>query len=473
MSGLDITASEGHAVTRKGRRSRLKSGQSHLNGRLFWALLVVVALSPLPFGSARPFLSAAWAVYVGLAGAIYLLAMSRAGEALRRSWSELGLPALLFIVFCGFLVVQIIPFGWIAGPVPVFAVDGWTATVPQISISPGMTILMLLRQLTYGLFFFLCLQVLANDARRSLMLKVVLGVVIAYALLGMINLQAGDTLMGFPKWAYFNVATGPFVNRNSFATFLALGAVMALGLAASQLVRRAERHRHDGVPPNVMSNFFLFMIAYGGLLVVIVATQSRMGLVACLAGSAVVVILTAHALRSLGPLLYGLPVALLGFIGIFLLYGQGLFERLESVDAAREVRGDLYAQVLELIAMRPLTGFGGGSFATAFPLVHAPPVNPDYVWEKAHSTYLSLWSETGIVFGSLPIIAVALVAIRLLANLVQNKGSWSAQAIALGAITVVAVHSTVDFSLEISAVTFLFVALLAAGVSARASSQKR
>jgi O-antigen ligase len=198
-----------------------------------------------------------------------------------------------------------------------------------------------------------------------------------------------------------------------------------------------------------------------------------MGLVACLAGSAIVVLLTAHALRSFGAPLFALPAALVLFIGLFLLYGQGLFERLETVDTATEIRGDLYSQVIELIGMRPWTGYGGGTFPLAFPIVHQPPVSPDYVWERAHSTYLSLWAETGVIFGSLPMIAIALVAVRLITNLAQGKGSWTAQAIALGAITVAAVHSTVDFSLEVSAVTFLFLALTAAGVSARARTREQ
>lgn len=467
MSEIEIRIGSGSiAPASPGRaRPRSRSGQSRLNDILLWALLVVVALSPLPFGSVRPFISGLWALYVGVAGAIYMLALTRAGESLRRPVSDFGVPALLMTVFVGYLVIQLVPFGLVLGAIPVLSAGDWVATTPQISIAPDMTVLMLIRQLTYGLFFLLALQVLANDGRRMRFLVLALAVCTGYALFGMISLHAGDTLLGLPKWAYFNVATGPFVNRNSFATFLSLGAVLALGMAGGEVVRRWQRHRHDGTPPNFWGNLILYVVAYLGLLVVILATESRMGLVACLAGSLVVVLLTIGAMRRLGPLLYALPVTLIAGTAVFLSYGKGFFERLETLDTATEIRGELYQQVMELIMLRPWTGFGGGTFGVAFPIVHAPPVNPDYVWERAHSSYLSLFAETGLIFGLLPVLALGWIAWRMLANLVRGKGSWTSQAIAIGAITVAAVHSTVDFSLEVNAVTFLFLTVVAAGLA--------
>jgi hypothetical protein len=53
----------------------------------------------------------------------------------------------------------------------------------------------------------------------------------------------------------------------------------------------------------------------------------------------------------------------------------------------------------------------------------------------------------------------------MLASLRAGRGSWSGQTVALAAITVCGVHSLLDFSLEIEAVAFTFVALLAAGAA--------
>ena len=131
------------------------------------------------------------------------------------------------------------------------------------------------------------------------------------------------------------------------------------------------------------------------------------------------------------------------------------------------MRGDLYAQVLGMIAARPWLGYGGGAFEAAYPLVHLPPVSPDLVWDKAHSTYLSLWAELGVIAGSIPMLLVAGIGADALRLYLRRRGDWACPAAAVSAIVVVAIHSVVDFSLEIEANVFLFLAILAVGVARR------
>ena len=90
--------------------------------------------------------------------------------------------------------------------------------------------------------------------------------------------------------------------------------------------------------------------------------------------------------------------------------------------------------------------------------------------EQAHSTYLALWAEFGFLFGSLPLLIVLAAAIRLLAS--RLSGLCLA---AIGVIVVAAVHSIVDFSLEIEAVAFIFVAVvfLAIGASLGAADRRQ
>jgi O-antigen ligase len=154
-------------------------------------------------------------------------------------------------------------------------------------------------------------------------------------------------------------------------------------------------------------------------------------------------------------------------------YGDGLLDRLASVDDASETRTTLYSQILALISQRPWTGFGGGSFEIVFPLVHASPVSPDLVWDKAHNTYLALWVEMGVVFGSLPPAILLLTTLHLLRSLIQRVGSWRSQATALGAITVAGVHSLVDFSLEIEANAFVLTSLVALGLAGSTLGRRR
>lgn len=432
-------------------------------------MLLVVVLSPLPFGSNRPIFWGWWAVFVGLVGMAYFAGVARTGERLRVKPGSIYVPFALFAATCAFLVFQLIPFG----SIPIPGTGNVPIAAPTISIAPNMTVLMLLRQLTFGLLFFLMLQVSVNDKRRTTLLNLILISVIAYGAYGLISLQTGDTILGLPKWAYIGSATGPFVNRNSFATYLGFGAIIALASACSTIVRQAERHKHDGRIQNGISTILLYLIAYAFLIGVVIATQSRMGLFATGMGSLAVLLITVGTVRGTRLALYLVPAVIVILAAGLFLYGGGLFERVGSVEFSADVRLNLYRQVLDLIALRPWTGFGGGSFELAFPLVHVPPVSPDVIWNKAHNTYLTLWAELGLVFGSLPIIAIAFVAARLVGGLRNQRGSWTAQTIGVGVIILGAVHSLADFSLEIQADAFLFVVLIAAAVATGAPTSTR
>ena len=120
--------------------------------------------------------------------------------------------------------------------------------------------------------------------------------------------------------------------------------------------------------------------------------------------------------------------------------------------------------------LRPWTGFGGGTFELAFPLVQHAPISPDLVWERAHNTYLALWADLGLIAGSLPILAIAVIGWTLLRNVTVRRGSWRSQIAAIGVIVLGSVHSLSDFSLEIPAVTFLYIAVISIGLAGSKSA---
>ena len=449
------------------RRARSSGDQRVLNNIAAGLLLFLLALSPLPFASVSPVMSAVWACLLGLLGLGYFLLLVARGERLRFSLRRVGFPALAIGVVLFWLVVQTLPVGEFSISLPNDAVKLESST---ISIAPGLTLLMLGRQLTYGLFALLVLQVSVNDGRRAALLRITLCVVLAYALYGMIALHSGDTILGQPKWAYLGAATGPMVNRNSFATYLGIGAVLALAMIAARLIDQADRHKDDGRIANNTSTIILLGLAYAFILVVIISTQSRMGLAATLAGSAVVVLLTLATLRN-KRLSVGVALALFAILALGLVFfGHGLFDRLGSVESSSEVRSQLYQQTWELIMARPWTGFGGGTFELAFPLVQHAPISPDLVWERAHNTYLALWADLGLVAGSLPILAIAVIGWTLLRNVAARRGSWRSQIAAIGVIVLGSVHSLSDFSLEIPAVTLLYIAVISIGLAGSKSA---
>jgi O-antigen ligase len=456
-----------HASARPAARSG--SVYNPVNGIFGWLTIAVVCLMPLAFGSFHPFMWALGATLIGLCCLAYIVANQVAGYEFRVPLSAIAVPALLFAAFCATLVIQVIPFGAFSIPTP----TDLGLTAPQISVVPGTTIMALLAYLSYGMVFWMMLQVGANDHRRQTLFNAILLAILAYAAFGLLTLQLNDTLLGLPKWDYDGSATGPFVNRNSFATFLAFGAVLTVSNITALLRRRLDRHVDDGRVPFNTSMLVLNGVAYAFLAVTIIATQSRMGLmVACLGSLIVAIPAIPGSQRVRRIALFAVLLATL--LGIALtFYGTGLMERLGSLDHDAEVRGDLYVQVLRLIAERPFIGFGAGSFNLSFPLVHTLPVSPDLVWSRAHNSYLALWAEMGLIAGSIPMLILAIFGFRLLRALLGGRGDAQASLVGLAILAVAAVHSLVDFSLEIHGNAMVFMAIFGLAFSGAVSAEKR
>ncbi|WP_323013456.1 O-antigen ligase family protein [Devosia sp.] len=453
------------------RTGRSPAGQSAINTAAGLLVMAVALVAPLPFGSVHPISWAFFAMLLGGAGLAYVMALARIGGVLRFPLAAIGPGIGLFLATCLFLVVQMLPIAWLLPP---GLLGAEAAPGETISIAGDATMLMLMRQLGYGVFFFLALQSMVNDGRNRLMGRAMLIGIAFYAVGAIFALQAGDTLLGLPKTAYQGSATGPFVNRNSFATFLAFGAMLALAQLCRHVVAQVERHRNDGMVPGGMSSIMLHAMLYLLLVSTVIATQSRMGLMATLLGSASIV--TVALLRATAS-----RMAALGIVGAMaaalasglVLFGDALMDRLGDSEAAAMQRSDLYAQVWELVLQRPFLGFGGGAFELAFPRVHQEPVSFHYVWDKAHSTYLTLWSELGLVVGSLPVLALFALAAVLVRGLLRRPRNWAAPTAALGALMVAATHSLVDFSLEIEANMFVLLLIVASGLAAVASETPR
>lgn len=470
MAQIEITATRSQQGRRMARPA-LWSRQSALNDTTAWLLMLVVALAPIPLGSNRGFFWATTAVVVGLIGIYHAYRLGQLGEAARYGFRHMRLSVVLALLLGLFLIVQTAPFDlfgpWADPMRQQFAIatpTGAVLTPNTLSLAPQATWLMLLRMVTYAVFYLLMLQVGTNNRRKAFVLNFALIIVTAYALFGFISLvQLGDTILGLPKWAYLGSATATFVNRNSFATFLAFGAVIALALAAGKLVHVDEgdvqlSRRFD---PMIL----LYMLAYAVIVAALFATQSRMGFGAAVAGSLTIIVVSVTQAGGRGRLVALPTIFALAIVLGMITYGQGLLERLGSVESASDVRFDLYAQVVQMILARPYVGYGGGAFELAYPLFHQAPVSVDMVWDRAHNSYLALWAELGLIAGSIPVLLLLAAGIRIVRGLGKVRPDWTAKLAGLGVLVVGATHSLVDFSLEIQANTLLFLAIIATGVA--------
>ncbi len=267
-----------------------------------------------------------------------------------------------------------------------------------------------------------------------------------------LNLLGDIQLLG-AKTAYLGDATGTFIGRSAFATFLGMGLVLGLALLLIEPSHARRKKTTDERLQRAIKCICLMII-----LIALISTQSRMGIASSLMAVFASILPWARSRRRISVWSAGI------FIVVLAYYGEGLSERVTHLAQSSSTRIELYAHVLEMIRMRPLFGFGLDSFPLAYEMFHALPVAAGFVWDRAHSTYLTLWAEAGIIAGSAPPLA-GLVAARRLWRIAKEPCPGGSMATAgFAALLLCGLHALFDFSLEIQANTFLLLALVALGL---------
>jgi len=417
-----------------------RSGPSRLTDALAIALLVTVALAAIPLGGNRPFVWGATGLGLGIVVLVYAAVGWRRGAPLP-VW---GWEAWAFVVFLTLALAQVLPIA------SSLTLGGGMVTATSLSLSPTDSILSLLTWVQYGLLFAFA-TVAGNSWRRSAWgIEALFWLACAEAAFGLVSLFAlGDTVLGAAKTQYQGYATGTFVNRNSFATYIA--AAMPIGIA---ILATPDRDT------DTIRRRWITAARAAGLLVLgaaLVASGSRMGLVAAAAGAGIAVLLILATGAGRGLVLVTVAAATFALL-VVAGFGAPLLQRIADPGDDLDNRLTLYAQVWQAILERALLGYGGGSFATVFPVFQHAPLPGDLVWQRAHSTYLALWFEYGLLAGSIPIIIVVGLWLQCLRGPFRHPADRTLLAV-VSSVPVFALHAAVDFSLEIHAIS-LFMTLL-------------
>lgn len=411
------------------------------------ALVALVLIMPLPLGGNRAAVWLASTAVCGLLVSALALRLVHAGRCLQiAALGDVIGPVLLALAFGMIQTLPLAPYlpaGWLALP------DIGAALPRTISLVPEASLTGLLRLAGAVAFLALMLEVATAPQIARRIGWALFAAVVIHAVLALIAGPSGDARGGL---------AGPFANPNSFATFLGMGAVLGLALLP------ARGRSHPSRSGAAMMRRAGLWLCLGLVLLALLGTDSRMGVFATILGLAVVV---AGQPRRLVTAL-GLGALLLGVLAL----SAGVLDRAVFLAEAVATRAEVYRQTLGLIAARPLAGYGLDAFAPAFELVHRPPLASTRLWDNAHSSYLTLWVELGLIAGSLPMLAALAVARRLLR---QMRGAGPDAALpraALAALILAAVHALVDFSLEIHANLLMLLALIALGLS-QPSPEKR
>jgi O-antigen ligase len=321
------------------------------------------------------------------------------------------------------------------------------------SYSQTDSTLILIALVSHSLLWWVVVQLVQHGFGKFLYWSI-LCVVAGHALMGLIDGGGEASLLRLLGQTQTGDVGSGFVNRNHFASYLGLGAVLAVALA----LRNARQMTYEGVRSSIVLRVFLSLVALMLITLALLSTHSRMGLAASATGVLAVILLHGFVCRAWGVtatflLLYVVVLNLAVFFTVDVL------ERFAAADTDFQTRLDIYRQALELWKIRPWTGFGAGSFETVFATIRDGQLLSGHMITRGHNSYITLLVEMGLL-GSLIVLSLF---IWLIIEQVRALGRrhYFAGLVGLACLVVQGVHSALDFSAEIYAVMSLLVLMLA------------
>ncbi|HWM88456.1 MAG TPA: O-antigen ligase family protein [Kofleriaceae bacterium] len=326
-----------------------------------------------------------------------------------------------------------------------------------LSLDPAGTLFELVKLCSYLALAYVLLRMSASERGRIRVFTAVAAVIGVAAAIGLIHkLLEANTLYGLyrPRYAYAEFL-GPLLNRNHFASLLAVGTLVSAGLALRARVPMAHRMAWAAV----------------GLLCLVesLLIQSRgaaVGLALGLGVSGGLLLLqrwfqdsTRKSRRpELAKVTIPATIVVLCCLTMVVYFSAGgVGEQLTETRGAElaEPRSKFMAwrSASQLLEDSPWIGVGRGAFESAFTRVH--PSSGLVTFSHLENEYLQTavdWGVPGALAMAFILAWTGLIAVRR-----WNSGALAAAG--LGVMVTVAAHSVVDFGLELPglAVPILFV----------------
>lgn len=260
-----------------------------------------------------------------------------------------------------------------------------------------------------------------------------------------------------PGWSGF----GPFPNRNHSADFFAMAAVLGCGCMAWAITRK---HRL----------MFAGGIALLGLIVVaLLTTESRGGLIAFAMGVSIYLLLCLGKARNRRAVGAALGVAVF-FGALMMTFGSQVFSRFHSHEAgevSNQTRIGVWHDALGMWRDAPLLGHGLDSFASVFPLYQKIQLENQIVIHP-ESSWLQWLTEIGLLPVLLAAAAVALFLSKHLREIFARQRSFYLHAAGLAAFAVLLIHAIFDVPAHRWGTAGFALAALAVACPMRAESRR-
>jgi O-antigen ligase len=447
---------------------------------LLWLFVAGLAWVPFWYGSNDWI---AWGVnallFPGLA-ALYELSLLIRRKPHPVGVHSLRLPAVLFAGVVAWIVAQTLTWSWpgIVNPIWGLAAEALGRPVAgSISVNRDLTILALVRLITAASTFWLALQLCRNPVRARFLLGSIGVIGCGYAAYGLIALKVGPLpwLVYLPPSRGYVSAT--FISRDCYATYAGIGFVVTAGL----VLRRYRQEISDaagslrlliasviegsgGSGAALLAGAFLTLVA-------LCLTGSRGGLFATGFGLLALLLLGRGRESDRRERLAAIVLPLFLIAVTLLVFGGIVEDKIEQAGLYDTNRMAVYVLTLRSIAGAPVLGYGYGTFVDVFPMYRDRSIDVFGLWAQAHDTYLEVFQGLGLVFGSMLIGCVVILAARCGRGALSRQQNATVPRIAASVTILVGVHALVDFGLQMQAIAITLMAILGAGVAQSESTR--
>lgn len=452
-----------------------------------WLLIATLAWSPFPLGGAIAWAAGVQELLIAACWTLWSVGTIGTSDATWSSSRIIFVPLALAALSLGWAVIQItpgMPQDWVH---PVWGMASQalgTQIDGVISLNPWRTQAEILKLTSYVMAGWLALRMARRVETAELLLKAVIAIGAAYALYAFALEFSGtrQTAVFYSVPWHSELLSGPFMLHNSFATYAGMATIAAVAkLFASGndaiVASRGWRRLVESGLSYCFGRGALLMVAVLLTFAGVVASASRAGFAATMCGLVAIGIVSLTIVRGRNTRLWavaGTLAAVAPLFGLIAINGDTLDNRLSQLlasDAGDQLRFNLWATTQRMIADAPWFGLGLGSFEDAYPL-YASQIFP-FAMDKAHCDYLEFAAGLGLP------AAIAWLAGLIWTAAICLRGVWRRRRnrhyaiAAIGASVLVAVHSSVDFSLQLPAVALLYAVLMGIAVAQSQPSQRR
>ncbi len=375
------------------------------------SVLFLLLTMPLIFGATHPFIQGLYTLFILLgAGGWWLFVGSnpnlKTTRRRRRFSRERQVPAPVPISepvvrrnnFWLLAIVLLLYIAFTAIPLPLGMLH-WlsperarnlaavnTLAAAQIKFAPlSYSGLLTFKQglfyLALLLYFFSLRKLLRRNSEFVLqVITVIVGVAFFEALYGLLQVMNSSLgVLWLPSsLGAGGVARGTIIYRNQYATFLNMGWPLAVAMAALNIKKR---------PPA------LFLFAAGMIILAVLFSLSRGGIIAFLGIAAMVAVTMPFSRRNKVKALFLLMIFLVFYGALLGGYGD-LLQRFTDIKSGAESRFSIWCMSLPMLFDHPLTGIGLESYVKLSP-IYLKNGSASIIFERAHNEFLEFAIELG------------------------------------------------------------------------------